>query len=117
MIAEYQVHTTTVSQCLFLEPHNEIHDVTGPRSAIEKITSKYEMGLAAAPGQLVINDAGTLQGCDEAVVRAVDVSDGYDSLDVRIMPLVRIRRCQRHKRQDQKYEYRQTSPIAGLVCR
>jgi hypothetical protein len=92
MIAEYQVHATAVTLRLFLEPHDEIHDITGFGATIEEVAGEYEVRIAAAPGELVINNTGALQGSDEAIVGAVNVSNRYDSLDVREMPLFRIRK-------------------------
>jgi len=37
VIAEYKVHATAATQRLFLEPHDEIHDITGFGATIEEV--------------------------------------------------------------------------------
>ena len=92
MITKQQVYPATSARRLFLQPHKEVHCGTRLRAAIQKVTCRYEVSLAAAPVQVAINDVGFLQRRYEGVVSTVHITDRNDSIDIGKMPLIRLNR-------------------------
>src|SRR5262245_2669540 len=51
------------------------------RAAVHDVAGLYQMGLAAGPSKLVVDERCGPEDLDESVVRAVHVADGDDPLD------------------------------------
>ena len=89
MIADEHVNHAAGIRRFPLEPHQQIHHVPRPGSAIEHVTDDDEMRLPARPGQSVADDARSLQRSRKLVVGAVDIAHRDDAVDAVEAPLFR----------------------------
>ena len=84
-----------VAPCILrfaLETHQEIHGITGARASIQDVADDYEPRGLARPGQLIVDDAHTLQRLDHGAVGAVNIRDGDNAISPLDVPVFCTRR-------------------------
>ena len=85
VVAEEHVDHAAGGGRFLLEAHEEVEDLLGPGAPVHDVAELDEMGLAARPVEVVVDEADLRVGEDEdeAVVVAVEVGDGHDPVDAR----------------------------------
>ena len=84
------------------EAHDEVHHEAGVSSTIEQVARGYQVCLATAPGEIIINDARYLESLDQRIVSAVHIANGNNSIRGGEMPLVSEREGAGRNQEKQK---------------
>lgn len=66
---------------LLFEGDEQVEDLAGFGSAVEQVAGLHQMGLAADPAGLLVDDGGVAEDPEESLVVAVDIADGDDAID------------------------------------
>ena len=85
MVAEKHVDHAAGGRGFLFETHDKIEDLFGPGAPVEDVAELDEVGLAAGPMEVRVDETDLGVGEDEGktVVVAVKVGDGHHSLDAR----------------------------------
>jgi hypothetical protein len=75
MIPEERVHHATCFSGLLFQIHQKVHDFARIRPAVDHISRLYQLGLAADPVVLFINDAGTAENGNHFIETAVYITN------------------------------------------
>ena len=90
VIAQQQMHAAVAAASLFLEPHDQVHDLARLRASIQQVTREYQVCLAAAPCKAAVEDFRCLKRLDQGIVGTVNITNGDDPLNVRVVPFIGV---------------------------
>ena len=85
MVAEEDVDHAARRRGLLFESHEEVEDVLGPLAPVQNVAELDEVGGAALPVKVGVDqvDLGVGEDVDEPVVIAVQVGHGHNVVDAR----------------------------------
>ena len=90
MVADDDVHAAARRGRLRLQAHQQVHDLARIVAAIEEVAQADEVCRARLPVQVPVDHTLRLEQGGQFGVRAVNVGEGDDALDV--LPLDLLRR-------------------------
>jgi hypothetical protein len=79
VIAEHDVQRASGGGSLCLQTHQQLHDLTRARAAVEKVAETHDVRRAGRPAQIPVDDARGAQQRGELVGGAVHVAERDDA--------------------------------------
>jgi hypothetical protein len=75
VVAEQGLHLAAGVRSLFGQPHDQVDDADAVRTAVDEVTQEPQVGVAAGPGRLLVDQSGVGERGEQLVEVPVHVAD------------------------------------------